>query len=173
MGKKCILDSSSAILLFKAGIIDYLLSEYSVACPESVYSEITRNREYPGARSFINFTNNGLISVRSINNNYHLLPDKKIGNLGKGESDCIRLYYQEDGDFIILDDKRGGNYCRKANIPFINALLVPRILFLSKLFSDNEYEARFNNIISEGRYSHDIKNYASKVDSKELAFFMP
>lgn len=173
MKKKCIVDSSSAILLYKANIFSSFLSLYSVSCPESVYSELTKHMNYPGALSFIDFQLDGTLLVHPSVNNSKFHDKNNTGSLGRGEADCIKLFFLDDYDFIILDDRKGGGYCRRTGIPYINALLVPRILLLTRIIADDECNRIFLEICAEGRYSKEIIDYARIADSDELRYFLP
>ena len=49
--KQCMVDSSSAILLYKSNLFAHLVEAYHIAMTESVYEELTITG-YPGAGEF-------------------------------------------------------------------------------------------------------------------------
>ena len=93
--------------------------------------------------------------------------------LGAGERDTLCLYESGRGSFVVLDDRKGANYCRRQNIPYINALLVPRILQMSGRLSEAECRERIGLLLYCGRYAPRIVQYASTCDPQRLARFMP
>ena len=50
--KRAVVDASSAIILFKAGLFLPLIQNYHILMTEAVYSEVTC-KGYPGAEDFI------------------------------------------------------------------------------------------------------------------------
>jgi len=171
--KTCIIDSSSAILLYKGGIFGELLDHYKTLCPPAVITELTRNPTYPGAEYFLACCNhkNFLIEYPERSGTQYI--EKLPHGLGAGEAECIALYYKKSGDFIILDDKRGAQWCKNQNIPFINALLVPKILFLCGCLSEENYNTIFSLFLKEGRYSEKVSQYASDLQLVDLSPFLP
>ncbi|MBP7734963.1 MAG: hypothetical protein KA369_03230 [Spirochaetes bacterium] len=171
-GKTVLIDSSSAIIIFKAGIIEHVIDFYSVAIATSVYHELTREG-YAGADEFRTYCNESKIWVLSDAREIRNITEKHeaMEGLGAGEKDTILLYQKGFGEFIIIDDGRGAQYCKKNGIPYINALLVPR-LFFKVGWIDLEEKNRFmDGIIEHGRYASWVIEYARSCDDKELAYF--
>ncbi len=126
--KPILVDSSSAILLFKSGWLDAAIDHYLLQTGRAAFRELTV-RGYPGADRFRDLFAQGII---------HVLPagarvagDSALNAMGAGESECIRHYLTGAGAFILLDDGKAAAYCRARRIPYINALLLPRILALT------------------------------------------
>ena len=170
MKKTCIIDSSSAILLHKSGLLESLFFYYCTTCPSSVVEEITRNPEYPGAGAVEKYITGGLLLPYPSDSSD--FPDHQK-SLGRGERDCISLFCRIRADFIICDDKKACIFCKRKKIPFINALLFPRILFLSHCFSDKQMREHQKELISQGRYSLKIIEFAEKASEDDLNFFLP
>ena len=61
--KQVIIDASSAILLFKAGLFSDLLRSYKIIITESVYGELTGN-DHTGAKEFRNYRQSGKMEVQ-------------------------------------------------------------------------------------------------------------
>ncbi len=171
--KKALLDTSSAILLFKSGLFDALLDSYNIVITESVYDELTTN-DHTGAKEFRNYRGNGKVDVRPSfkmeKTNQLSFPD--TSSLGKGERDTIHQFHTGIGEFIIIDDWKGAKYCRDNRIPYINTLLFPRILYLTHNISETEFNKKTEMIIRIGRYSQKIINYALNCSRDDLEFFL-
>ncbi len=169
--KKVLIDTSSAILLFKSGLFDDLLDTYKIIVTESVYDELTANY-YIGAKEFREYKKTCKMyvqpSFKKEELNKIVFPD-----LDKGERDTIHFFYFGVGDFIIIDDGEGAKYCRDNHIPYINALLFPRILFLTNSISKTEFNDKAEMIISVGRYSKPIIEYALNCSRDDLEQFLP
>ncbi len=171
--KPVLVDSSSAIILFKSGSFEQFSDYYRVIIPPSVYSEVTREG-YAGSNEFIKYHDQCRFYVYAgsgpgdIGESYK--PEMK--GLGAGEKDTILLYYYGTGDMIVLDDGRGAAYCKNHGIPYINALLVPRILCMAGLIIQEERDRMMKRIIECGRYSQKIIEYARFCDDGKLAFAM-
>ncbi len=172
--KKILIDSSSAILLFKAGLFENLLRLYDTCVAKAVYHELVVDGR-DGAGEFRNYFLDRKLSVnekirgKMIASNEH--PD--VSFLGRGERETIREYIRGSGRFIIIDDYKGARYCRDNKIPYINALLTPRVLFFSGDISEEACNAGAETILRIGRYSRKIIDYAMSRARDELAFFLP
>ena len=167
----CIIDASSAIILYKTDLFPLLLDVYTVVMPVSVFEEITRNSSYPGANDFSDLSKQG---------RFHIIHTAKIDtetgekiplSLDRGEGDVISLFFNKIGNFIMIDDGAGAAYCRKNKLPFINALLFPRILFLRSFINADEYNDYMQKIIMTGRYSPHIISFARGATEEDLCFF--
>jgi hypothetical protein len=172
--KRVLIDASSAILLYKAGLFDDLVKKYKIIMAGSVYHELTR-QDRTGSDAFKNFYRNQSFSVvlSCGPNAFRMGESMKMTSLDDGEKDTILQYIKGSGEFIIIDDGRGASYCRDNGIPYINALLFPRILFLCRQISETAYRDKGGQIIRAGRYSPKIIEYAFHCSKKELEFFLP
>jgi predicted nucleic acid-binding protein len=165
--KTLLIDSSSAILLFKVALLNTLIENYEILISQTVYNELTIPGQM-GYHEFIEYRQNNLITV----SNNHGSKSIELPLRG-GEMETILLYHNGVGDFIIIDDKKGVDYCRKNNIPFINALLVPKILFFSNVIEREKYIEKKWHLIHLGRYSKRIIDLAGSISLKELTPFLP
>lgn len=164
--KKILADASSAILLFKSGLFGELTASYHVIMAEAVYGELTHSG-YLGAEVFISGRREKRFRVCQ--------PSGKldISSLGRGEHDTICLYLERIGDFILIDDGKGAGYCRKKGVPYISALLFPRLLHLAGKMSRTAYERKTEGILRRGRYSRKITEDAENCPADALEFFLP
>lgn len=166
--KNVIIDSSSAILLFRCNIFLHFLDYCIPVIPESVLREITL-KGYSGADFFTELAGKGIIKVCKPEPEQVSKIKKRMHS---GESEAISLFYEGKGDFVIIDDGKGGVFCRDNSIPYINALLTVKILFFKQLVSEQEYYSAWNWLVSNGRYSRYVLSWADDADESKLAFFI-
>jgi len=169
--KTVIIDTSSAILLFKSDIISNFLSAYNVAMTKSVQDEILQEG-YPGSKEFKNYFKRKSIKLIS-GEKIMQINSTGLLKLDKGERDSIYVYLNRTGDFVVIDDGQGASFCKKEKIPYINALLVPRILFESQKTSHHVFKTKMGMIIGIGRYTQPIIDYAHNCSNKDLESFLP
>ena len=172
--KRAIVDASSAIILFKAGLFGRLAQTYRLLMTASVISEVTRSG-YPGSEFFRDMGRRRAITIMSCDGRTATRSPRamRLQLLDPGERDTIACFKEGRADFIIIDDGRGSGFCRDSGLPFINALLFPRILFLSGRFSAAVCEKKTARIIECGRYSQRIIASAGTMGLRELQFFLP
>jgi predicted nucleic acid-binding protein len=168
--KRTLIDASSAILLAKTGLFRRLTEVYRVIMAQAVYDEITR-RGYPGASDFA--AARRAEEIRVLSPAGAAFPAAENALSGPGERETIRLYARGEGDFVIIDDRKGAGFCRSAGIPYINALLFPRILRLVGDLSEAEYRRRTGQLLEKGRYSARIVNVAAEASPERLGRFLP
>ena len=171
LGKAALIDTSSAILLYKTGWMAPLLKVYRIGAGPAVWQELTV-AHYPGARAFTRWHRENRITI-------HRQPEESPGTaggpyrLGPGEEECIALYHQGAGAFIIVDDGPAAAFCRREKIPYVNALLIPRLLSPDGAADDPEVVAAMQKISAIGRYASWVRTYAFNCPSEDLAFFRP
>ena len=171
--KTALLDSSSAIILFKADFHIQLTEMYDVVMPRSVYEEITTNF-FPGAKEYRQLFADNKITLKEYRPTAVTVLDRPgLNRLDIGEHDVIQLYYAGLGNFVVTDDGSAARYCKREQIPFINALLVPIILGFAGIKDKVFCRKSFDQIIEIGRYSPDIITFAEKSTRDELSIFLP
>ena len=172
--KRAAIDASSAIILYKAGLFSRLTKTYRIRMAGSVYKEITR-AGYAGARNFENAYRSRHFSVfapaESGDGDANFPAPPK--SMGRGEWETIVAYLNGAADFVIIDDRTGNRYCRSQGIPYINALLFPRLLHLAQAATAARTAEKTAAIIRIGRYSPEIIQYARHATLAEMAAFIP
>lgn len=167
MRKTVFIDASSAILLFKAMLFDLLTREFQVVVGASVFREITE-KGHSGSDYFL--THSGF-TVRRPD------PDKAtVSGMGPGETDTLTLFYNADArkePFIIIDDGRAARFCRRQNLPFINALLVPKIFRFAGLMDEKTCREKTVLIRDLGWYSDRVISIAANISKTDLTRFLP
>ena len=171
--KVVLLDSSSAILLEKSNLLSHLIRLYQVILAEAVYRELTEN-SYQSAGLFQSICSDSRIKVIKLNDISKSAPrtDPELQALNLGERETIHLYLGGTGDFILLDDGKAARYCHKNSLPFINALLVPKILKMCGTISVSSCNEKISEIIGIGRYSGGIIRLAEKMTRDDLEMFL-
>ncbi|WP_320043440.1 hypothetical protein [uncultured Desulfobacter sp.] len=169
------IDASSAILLYKTGLFDLCTQYFYMIMETCVYKEV-QVPDHPGANFFLSMVQKNRMKVCSSN------PDDLIDinlpeSLDLGERQTIVLYCQNacpnQPSFIIIDDAKGAKFCLKGKIPFINALLVPKILWFASILNKNDYIDKTALVIEIGRYSRTVIEKARALSSSDLAIFIP
>ncbi len=172
--KRAIVDASSAIILFKAGLFGRLVQTYRVLMTATVLWEVTHSG-YPGAAFFRDVARRAAVTIVSSGRRaaWQLSKDKRLFLLDPGERETIECLKDGWADFIIIDDGRGSSFCRDEDLPFINALLFPRVLWVSGRLSAAGCDDKMAKIIQYGRYSPKIIVSAGSMGLKELWPFLP
>lgn len=172
--KKCLLDASSAILLFKCGLFESLMQTYRVQMAAFVFSELTIDG-YPGARQFKAARAAGALAIiNGIGGEVAYQDQIGPGNkLDRGEYDTICCYQAGKGDFILTDDGDAARYCRDQGIPYINSLMFARLLYVCGRLQADDYRRRFAALVRKGRYSPEIVEVARNSDKAALSVFLP
>ena len=169
--KSILIDTSSAILLYKAGWLDTILAHYHLRTGLAAHRELVIPG-YPGADVFQQLTVQGRLDVLPVCANSPA--DPNLASLGAGERECIEHFMAGAGHFILMDDGRGAAYCRDRSIPYVNALLMPRIL----AHADPEIRPRnvsraMAQIYRLGRYAPWIMEFACHCSDEILVPFRP
>ncbi len=168
------IDASSAILLYKTDLFVQCAEVYSLVAAESVYKEIAV-KSYPGADFFRKMVLKDRIKILSFDNSKKATLN--IPAMDTGEKHTIALFYQhfesDPSSFIIMDDKKGAMFCYNNSFPFINALLVPKVLWYAGLMKKDAYIKKRDLVIKQGRYSGKIIEKAKGLAEKDLSHFIP
>jgi len=165
--KSAVIDTSSAILLLKADLLEKLIARYQILIPQTVYNELTKENQF-GSNKFSSLFKKNVLHLK---NEYK---EKKVEfPLHGGEKDTVLLYLQGKCDFIIIDDRKGIRFCKQNSIPFINALIVPKILYFIGDIDHKQYCTKTNLITQIGRYSYRVLDLAQKINQKDLEIFFP
>ncbi len=170
--KPVFIDASSAILLEKSGLFLTFSNAFQLIMARSVFKEITA----PGHKGVTWFRTQfekrvyKVIALSCNSNSENDLGCYK--NFGTGERDTLCLYHEAQQGFILIDDGPAARWCTKQNIPFINALLVPKILMYKNLITKEDCENKMDILCGIGRYSKKIKTIAFALTRKELSYFI-
>ena len=172
MAKSVLIDTSSAILLYKAFLFNKVADLYDLIISHSVFLELTRSG-YPGAE-FFNQHSGGKIQVIKVDHNQIKIfyKDDLFPGLDAGERDLLILQEEMNINFVIIDDLRGVKYCMGKLIPHINALLIPKILLYLNYLTENECIDKIEEIIAIGRYSARVIDFALNCKMDDLSEFL-
>lgn len=168
--KSVLIDASSAILLFKAELLAPIVALYRVAVVPAVVKEITVAGR-SGASLFQQMLSAGQLKISPLAQ--PLTAEPALAALGAGERDTLTAFGQNHTDFVIIDDRKGALWCRSRNVPYINALLCARILFLAGHLSEDNYMCRSRQLLEIGRYSRWVVDFARCCEEGALTVFLP
>ncbi len=164
-------DSSSIILLHKAGLFDRTVTRLPLVFSPSVYRELTRPG-YPGENLFKHAVSTGRIRIFSLKEPATPLPDPSLNLLDEGEKETLALFLGHRSGFILTDDGQAARFCKKNELPFINALLIPKLFQYAGYGSRIQTDQQMKTISSLGRYSDKVKKIARALGPDDLARFI-
>jgi predicted nucleic acid-binding protein len=122
-------DSMVLIFLTKLDLMKQVKDMFGkVLISEAVKEEtVTEGKEkgYTDAIKIERSIENGLIEVKKIKDKSKVEETMKEFGLGRGEAETIQLYFQENADLLICDEKRARNI---AEILKINLLGTPELV---------------------------------------------
>ncbi len=107
---KIVLDSDGLIKLQKAGVLRALASRCECIIPEAVYKESVEDGKkglYEDAFLIEEVVEEDMdkIKVSDRNDELEKIDEERLGSLGKGEKEVFQLYFQEEVDAILSDDR--------------------------------------------------------------------
>ena len=170
--EKVLVDASSAILLAKVGLGSLLCETYKVIMARSVFNEVTLHKR-PGASGYLKKNEAGGILIEEVQQQVSTSLPERIHTLGTGEKDTLLLFYWGYGDFILTDDGAAAKFCRRNNIPFINALLFPLIIEAAGMQQPQFRHYYCSKLEKAGRYSSKILEFARNCTMTSISFFLP
>ena len=170
--EKVLVDASSAILLAKVGLGSLLCETYKVIMARSVFNEVTLHKR-PGASGYLKQNEAGGILIEEVRQQVSTSLPERIHTLGTGEKDTLLLFYWGYGDFILTDDGAAAKFCRRNNIPFINALLFPLILEAAGMQHPRFRHYYCSKLEKTGRYSSKVLEFARSCTITSISFFLP
>jgi hypothetical protein len=165
---RAVIDASSLILLVKAGLLDMSAMAFCMVMTPSVLAEATRPG-YPGAGRIDALHRAGSIGIRVPGPPGAEVPS----GLGQGERHTIHAFLQGLADFVIIDDGKGAGFCRRRQIPYINALLVPKLLWFAGRMGEAAYRGHTQRLLTIGRYTPAIVRFARDCAARDIDFFIP
>ena len=107
---KIILDSDGLIKLQKAGLLKILASRCDCIIPEAVYKESVVDGKkglYEDAFLIEDIVQEKIdrIEIDDHTKNLEKISKDKLESLGKGEKEAFQLYFREQADAVISDDR--------------------------------------------------------------------
>ena len=170
MTPRVLIDASSAILLFKSGLIKACCQMFHLFMTRSVFNEVSVPA-HPGARELHALAGRHP-GVIILDDPAGSLPGSAadIQRLHRGERDTLHHYLNGASRFVIIDDGKGVQACRRHGIPHVNALLCPRLLSFSGWMPEPHARLFFSRIASLGRYSAAVVKWAGTCEKSDLMF---
>jgi hypothetical protein len=169
---RAIIDASSAILLYKAGLIHISCAMVQLLMTRCVFEEVTVPG-HVGAYGLRDLAGRqpGIIVLDNPRENFSNSFAADIGRLHRGERDTLNHYLNGAARFVIVDDGKAVRVCRRHGIPHVNALLLPKLLYYSRRLSVDQTDPFFVRLCSLGRYSDRVVAWARTCAAGDLDFF--
>jgi len=163
-----LIDASSAILLYKAQLFEAVAKAFAVRMVPEVFQEVTVTGR-AGSAFFRRCAEKSCLVLGAKTNG----SESQFYQLHIGERRTIHAYLGGNADFIIIDDRKGALVCRAQRIPYINALLCPRIMQWSGRITPDVSDQAFGRIERAGRYGQAVVAFARMCTARQMAHFMP
>ena len=172
MTPRALIDASSAILLFKSGLVKACCEMFHLHMTRAAFDEVTVPSQ-PGAAE-LRALSGQRPGVTVLEDPSGRLPNSAadVQRLHRGERDTLHHYLNGAARFVIIDDGKGVRVCRRHGIPHVNALLCPRLLYFSGRIPAPHARLFFSHIAKIGRYSTAVVKWAGSCEKSELAFFI-
>jgi predicted nucleic acid-binding protein len=159
MGKIIVSDSSTLILMEKIDLLHLLTSRDRIIIPDHVYEEaVTKgiSRKARDAYGIKNFVENKEIEVIPVVDQGKVKLLMKEFNLGKGETEAVALYHEQEADLVATDDHKGINLCRIEKIPFATAIAFVIDFASNHTVSIDTAKEMIRKLGKYGRYNTEI-----------------
>jgi len=134
------IDSSTAIILYKSGLLERFCAGCNIITTDTVQTEIARGPDgHDTARILSKFCRIEHVSTE--------------GPFGKGENSILNLFKQGKASAVFSDDGRFLEYCSKENIPHYSSIMAPYLLYTAKKLKKKEGLDHTRSIAAQGRFS--------------------
>ena len=171
---RALIDASSAILLHKAGLIRPCCETFNLLMTDSVYNEVSvpDHPDAAGLRALIG-QQPGICVLDDPADPIPACYAADLGRLHRGERNTLQHCLNGAARFVIIDDGKGVQVCRRLNIPHVNALLCPQLIHFSGRMPDARQAWFYRECIARlGRYSTEVIAWAETCERSALAFFI-
>ncbi len=153
--KVVVSDTSSLILLSKAGVLEKACGRYEIYIPPSVEAEASSSKlraKYANAVQIHELIRSKALKVRKLTVRKRKMPI----TLGTGEADAIRLFLEIQAQSLLTDDGKAIKVCRMLGIPFIISPNIVFSLYKNEELTYSEALQSVEKLRLFGRYSPDI-----------------
>ncbi len=158
MNTMFIFDSSSMILLAKAGLLEKLLSERLAVIPTAVYNEsVVRGKEKGREDAYLieHLVKSGKITISDPKKST-CIEIGSLFNLHSGERDVLALAKDMNIKCIICDDKKAVNASKVLGLKYITALNVIVAMYIKGKISKEEAEKQIDILDEFGWYNNKL-----------------
>ncbi|MFW6305546.1 MAG: hypothetical protein ACOC1V_07200 [Candidatus Saliniplasma sp.] len=149
---KIVLDSDGLIKLQKAGVLKVLASRCECVIPEAVYKESVEDGKkglYEDAFLIEKIVDDEIKRVK-INRpieELEKIEENKLDSLGEGEKEVFQLYFQEEVDAVISDDRAFLNILdRLSDIDYLTPCNAIYIMYKKGIITKKESLMGLNQI---------------------------
>lgn len=148
-------NSSTLILLAKAGVLQKFLEEYKkVIIPKQVYEEMIAKSETLDAIEIKKEVDSNRIEIRDTQKS----PEKILAEfkLHEGEAAAYSLFQELKAKVLLTDDGELIKLCQITAAPFVCAMAVVVRMYRKKLLTKGEACEYLRKLFDYGRYAEDI-----------------
>lgn len=153
-------DSSTLILMVKAGFVDVVVKMFNVFVPKAVFEESASKGKEIGrwdAFKIEKLVEQKLIEVKEPTNG-NLDKISNNFNLHKGELHAIALALDVKAEFLLTDDLKAMNACKILNIKFVNAISLLSLLYEKEKLTKKATVECFTKLEEFGWYGPSVIN---------------
>ena len=144
-------DSTPLITLMKAGQLDVLCKLFGdVLIPQAVYSELTRNENFPEETKQIQ--NSEFLKVVTVEDEKAVSLLQRATGLDRGESEAIVYADTIHSDFLLMDEVPGRRVASGMGLEIMGSIGVLVNGFREGFISESDVEMSFNRIRNTNRH---------------------
>lgn len=163
MYPKLACDSSSLILLVKAGIIGHVLKEYQIIITKIIYQETVERGKAKGTRDAYviekYIQNSDIIIEEPSDENKKRI--EKLCDLHFGERDVTALALEKRIK-VLCDDKKGRNSCKVLGLSTATSLNVLNFLYKKKKLKKSEALDALSKLEQYGWYKKELIEHVKR-----------
>ena len=159
MTKIIVSDASTLISLQKIALLDKLVKNFNFIIPPEVYNEsVIKGKNVKSRDAYLieDKINKNLIKLKKIKDEKRIEYIIKEFGLGKGETEAIALFLQENADILATDDHKAINLCKVYKIQFMTALTFVISAFDIKIVNENKAKEMIKDLSIYGRYKDEL-----------------
>ena len=167
---KIVSDSSTLILLVKAGLFDKFIKDRQIIIPISVYNEtikMGKEKGYKDAYILEKFMRENKIKVvRPRQHTYQKI--QKLFGLSAGERDTIAIAIDSKIKYVLCDDKKAINACKILDLKFITSLDILLAMYKMNKISREEANKSIDKLDEFGWYNLElIKKVRGEINVRQ------
>lgn len=166
-------DSSSLILAAKSNLLELICMDFLVEIPQKVFEEtVSAGKDLQKIDAFIieKLINEKKIIVKKIRplQRQSVIESIEKFSLDEGEKQAIILYFQENAQLLLADDKQAINTAKFLGIDWTSVPVIAVELFNRKRISKKSALESLRILQEEGRYRLDfILDAFNEIEKEE------
>jgi predicted nucleic acid-binding protein len=153
-----VFDTSTLILLTRAGLLDAFLDDYrgKVLIPREVEAESCGRKKSLDALLIAERIREHRIGVAKVANTRLCEQIMRDFNICGGEAEAIALAIEKKANLVATDDRNAIRACKLLKISFTSAIAILTRMAERKIIDTDRINAALDTLIKYGRYSDGI-----------------